>query len=253
MTAPASDPDGTDPRILSPSDDEPTVTIAHGHSTGKTFHTTECPVVRRMNAPNEVAQSVAEWKGYTKCKRCDEREGGDGFPHPGGPDGPGVCHHLQGVTRAECLQIRVRLLTGGSRRTVQEALDIGNATVGRHVSGDCSCQHHAHTLTYDTGAGEYRVADDRGVPTDAAGRVQIDAPTCAVVRSALPLAGVSTRTLGTVLGISAKSVRHHATGACDHTHDTTAVAWDADERAWHSTAPDPPTTPADRDAGVSDD
>jgi len=85
MTAPASDPDGTDPRILSPSGDEETVTIARGHSTGKTYHTTDCPVVKRMNKPNEVPKRVAEWKDYDKCKRCEEEEGGDGQPRPG-PD-----------------------------------------------------------------------------------------------------------------------------------------------------------------------
>lgn len=249
MTAPASDPDGTDPRILSPGDDETTVKIAHGHSTGKTYHTGDCAVVDRMDEANEVALSVAEWKGYTKCKRCDELEGGDGYPHPGGPDGASLSHRLHGITRARCLQIRVRLLNGGTRRSVADAVGVGAASVGRHRAGECSCEHHGRTLDYD-GDG-YAPIEDEGVPRKVTGRAPIDPETCADIRDTLARDGVSAAGLATILGVSESAARHHGAGECTHQHDTPPLTYDVNAQRWRvaTDASDPPA----RRSGVGDD
>ena len=246
---PASPPDGTDPRILTPEEDEPEVTIAYGHSTGKTYHTTDCAVVQRMSAPQDVSRSVAEWKGYTKCKRCDEREGGDGYPHPGGPEGASLSHRLHGITRARCLQIRVRLLNGGTRRSVADAVGVGSGSVGRHRTGECSCEHHGRTLDYD-GDG-YSPLEDEGVPRQVTGRAPIDPATCADIRDTLPRDGVSAAGLATILGVSESPVRRHGAGECTHQHDTPPVSYDASAQRWRvvADARDPPA----RSSGVGDD
>lgn len=227
---PASKPDGTDPRILTPDDDEPEVKIAYGHSTGKTYHTTECAVVSRMSKPQKVSRSVAEWKGYSKCKRCDEREGGDGYPHPGGPKSASISHRLHGVNRSRCLQIRVCLLRGGNKREVADALDIGSSSVGRHRTGKCSCQHHGRTLEFADG--EYVPVEDEGVPRKVTGRAPIDATTCIDIRETLPRNGVSAAALATILGVSESPIRLHGMGGCQHTHDTPPATYDKIKQEW---------------------
>lgn len=249
MTAPASEPDGSDPRILTPDDDDPEVKIAYGHSTGKTYHTTDCAVVKRMDAPQTVARGVAEWKGYSKCKRCDEREGGEGYPHPGGPDGASPSHRLHGITRAQCLQIRVRLLTGGTRRSVADAVGVGTASVGRHRTGACSCAHYGRTLDYDDGS--YVPIEDEGVPREVTGRAPIDAATCADIRDTLARDGVSAAGLATILGVSETPVRRHGSGDCTHQHDTPPVTYDASARRWRA-VDDASDAPAPT-SGVGDD
>lgn len=61
----------TDPRVLVPEEDEQEVIVkaAFGGS-GKAYHTAECVNVRRMRQTNMVKISVAEWKGYHECERC---------------------------------------------------------------------------------------------------------------------------------------------------------------------------------------
>lgn len=231
MTAPASEPDGTDPRILTPDDDEPEVKIANGYSTGKTYHTADCAVVKRMDAAQTVTQSVAEWKGYTKCKRCDEREGGEGYPHPGGPNGATTAHRLNGVGRIRCLQLRARLVGGETHKAVADAYNIGSATVGRHARGECSCEHHGRTLTGDDGPGHTPV-EDEGVPRRITGRAPIEDATCADIRRALAGEGLSASALATVLGVSEGAVRRHGAGECTHAHPTPPVAYDDTSQGW---------------------
>lgn len=63
----------SDPRVLTPSEDEQEVIVksAFGGS-GKAYHTAECVNVRRMRQSRSVKISVAEWKGYDECERCQE-------------------------------------------------------------------------------------------------------------------------------------------------------------------------------------
>lgn len=246
---PASPPDGTDPRILSSSGDEPEVTTACGYSTGKTYHTADCPVAERMNAPNHVPKSVAEWKGYTKCKRCKVKEGEDDYSRPGrSPDGSPARPHR--ISRARCLQIRVLLLMGAPRRQVADRLGLGRA-VGRHGAGECSCSHDASSLTYDHDAHTYRVADDGGLPTQLTGRTPVSAEACADFRDTLARDGASAAPLARLFDVSEDAVRRHGAGDCTHQHDTPPVSYDASAQRWRVVADvrDPPARPS----GVGDD
>lgn len=255
MTAPASAPDGTDPRILSPDDDEPEVTIARGYSTEKTYHTTDCPIVRRINNPNDVPKSVAEWKGYTKCKRCEKVEGGEDYARPGRSYADGPLPRPHRISRTKCLKSRALLLQGGTRRGVAEQLDIGNGSVQRHRSGSCSCEHDAHTVEYD-GDGYVRT-DDGGIPTHVNGRTPIPPETCVALRDTLARGGVHAATLAHLFGVSEGAARRHAVGECTHDHDTPPVTFDADAQAWRRVADAPTDADApDHDTvarGVSDD
>ena len=253
--APVSDPDGTDSRILSPDDNEPEVTVARGNSTGKTYHTTDCPIVRRINDPNHVPKSVAEWKGYTKCKRCDEVEGGEGYTRPDRSYADEVLPRPHRISRIKCLKSRALLLQGGTRRGVAEQLDIGEGTVQRHRSGSCSCEHDAHAVEYDGGG--YARTDDGGIPTRVNGRTPISVETCAALRDTLARGGVHAVTLAHLFGVSESATRRHVAGECNHDHDTAPVTFDAGAQAWRRVA-DAPTDADSPDhdtvaRGVSDD
>lgn len=231
MSQPAK-PDGTDPRIVIPDENEPTVTIAYGYSTGKTYHTTECPITERMSDPNHVAISVAEWKGYTKCKRCTERESGDGYEHParGPPTGAHPAQLLQGVTPVGCVQLRACLLDGDSRSDAASRLDVGKSTIGRHALGKCNCGHDAHTLTHtDDG---YTTTDDGGLETYITGVTPVDKSACEMFRRALVKEGVNANTLATVYGVSDDAIRRHARGRCDHDTDVPPATYHDATKSW---------------------
>lgn len=55
-----------------------TVTVSScWNSSGSAYHTEACQAVNRMHAPKRVDISVAEWKGYHECERCQALAGGD--------------------------------------------------------------------------------------------------------------------------------------------------------------------------------
>jgi len=229
-------PSGSDPRVLTPDADEPEVKIAHGYSTGHTYHTADCAIVARMDDPNAVPKSVAEWKGHDKCKRCDERECGEGYPHPGGPTGASAGQRLHHVTRVRCLQIRCQLLRGGSTRGVADATGISKSTVNRHRDGACACEHYGRTLAFD--GCDYYPVEDEGVPRTPTGRTSIDCDTCADIRGALSRDGVSANALAAVFGIGTSTLRAHATGDCSHDHGVTPVRYDHDDKCWRTIRPE---------------
>lgn len=226
----SSKPDGTDPRIVTPDADEETVTIAHGYSTGGVYHTSECPTIKRMDDPHEVAKSVAEWKDYTKCKRCKQVEGEDGYAHPGrGPTGPSASHTLSGVSPVMCIQLRALLLDGASQSETAAIVGVGGSTVGRHARGECECDHNARQLTFD---GETYHPVGEGVPKHITGYAPIKPAICATVRRVLPREGVSAETVSDVLDVSHSAVRDHARGECAHDIDTPALTFDHPSGAW---------------------
>lgn len=225
-------PDGTDPRIVAPTEDEQTVQIAFGRSTGQTYHTADCTVVERMDDPKEVGISVAEWKGYSKCKRCDECEGGEGYDHPGkGPrDGPNASQLLTGIDSVGCIQVRACLLDGRSQVETAEIVDAGKSTVGRHAHGKCSCEHDGRTVEHTDG--EWSTAEEEGIPRHITGYAPVSPDVCELMRAALARDGVDAGTLADVLGSSDDAVRRHARGNCDHTVRTLPVRYDDDARDW---------------------
>ena len=76
MSQPADGPDGSDPRVLAPSDDEERVIVkASFGGKGKAYHTTECLNVDAMRSTREVPLSVAEWKGCDECHACQRIRG----------------------------------------------------------------------------------------------------------------------------------------------------------------------------------
>jgi hypothetical protein len=227
-----STPDGTDPRIVSPSEDEQTVQIAFGQSTGRTYHTADCTVVERMHDPKEVAMSVAEWKGYSKCKRCDEREGGDGYEHPGkgSRDGPNASQLLIGIDSVGCIHVRACLLDGKTTVETGDIVDAGKSTVRRHAHGNCSCDHPGRTVEYD--GTEWTPADEEGIPKHITGYAPVSSDVCELMRAALAREGVTADTLADVLGSSDDAVRRHARGNCDHTVRTPPVTFNDDTKAW---------------------
>ena len=236
MSQPADAPDGSDPRILAPSDDEPDVKIAQGYSTGNVYHTSTCPTVKRMNQPHDVPISVAEWKGYSKCKRCDEQEGGDGYEHPGkGPrNGAQISQLLTGVDAITCLQIRALLLSGETQASTADILQIGKTTVGTHGRGECDCEHHGRQLTFDGDA--YHPVKGEGVPRRITGYAPISERTCANIRSALVREGVSASLIATIFAVSEDTVRLHGRGECQHGHGTPAATFDAKTNEWAAEA-----------------
>jgi hypothetical protein len=218
--------------MLVPDEDEETVAIAYGYSTGKTYHTADCNVTQRMDDPNHVAKSVAEWKGYTKCKRCDEREGGNGYDHPGPSTstGPTASQLLQGITPVGCVQLRTLLLDGASRSEAADRLDVGKSTVGRHALGKCNCGHDAHTLTHTSDG--YVTSEEGGLETYLTGITVIDTDACNMLRRALVRDGVTATTLATLFGISDDAVRRHARGRCDHDTPVGPARFDKNRNEW---------------------
>lgn len=227
-----SKPDGTDPRIVVPDEDEETVAIAYGYSTGKTYHTANCAVTDRMSDPNHVPVSVAKWKGYTKCKRCDEREGGEGYEHPGkGPqDGPNASQLLQGISPVACVQLRALLLDGASRQEAADTLGVGKSTVGRHALGKCNCGHDAHTLTHTSDG--YVTTDEGGLRTYITGVTPITDTVCDMLRRAVVREGVTATHLADVFGVSNDAVTRHARGRCNHDSAITPATFDRTANEW---------------------
>ena len=232
MSQPADAPDGSDPRIVTPSEDEQTVITAHGYSTGKKYHTRKCPTVKRMDKPTEEPISIARWKDYTKCKRCDEGEAERSYDHvsKGPRDGGTHAQLLTGVDSIACLQIRSILINDETQQTTADMLGFAKSTVGTHARGECNCEHHGRPLTFDGDV--YRPVKGDGVPTHITGFAPIPGRTCEHIRRVIIREGVSAVRLATVLGVSDDSIRHHARGECDHGDSAPAASFDPDEQAW---------------------
>lgn len=263
MTAPASAPDGTDPRILSPGDDDPDVTIASGHSTGKTYHTMDCPVVKRMKEPKTTSRAVAEWKGYSKCERCDELESGqesqtnaDAPPQvpvcPAcGTDLTGVklaahlpCDAVNGKMSADlCEQLRRDLLAADSLPAVVDKYPVEDGACRRHARGDCDCRGDVPPLTYDMSAKTW-VSTDKPTPTERK---------CRAARELLVANVAPYREVAARVGMHPDTTRKHVNGACECPTVTPPLAFDHDAERWRYASEVPADARRDSNTTITSD
>lgn len=228
-----SKPDGSDPRVVTPDADEPQVTIAKGYSTGKVYHTSStCPTIKRMDAPQEVALSVAEWKDYDKCGRCDAQESADADSPTGDFDKiPKYASLLGRVTPSVCVAIRAALVAGASKREAGERFGVSHSTVERHTDG-CGCDHDAPPVAYAPGL-TWHPTDDASLPIPHPdGRRRVTPAACARIRQTLAKTAARSAALATLYGLDTTTVRLHATGECHHDHDAPTVAYDSHDTAW---------------------
>jgi predicted transcriptional regulator len=231
----AARPDGSDPRVLTVPDDAPEVWIARGNSSAKAYHTNECATVAQMDDPKRVAQPVAEWNDHSKCARCERLDTGDDYERPGaGPIRIDSGYH--NVSAVRCLAIRALALRGYDQREIADYFTIERSTVARHIGGKCTCDHHGHTVTYDSDTTAHAAADG-GLPTDVRnGGVVMPATTCARIRRLLAEAPLSIQPVADLLGASPTTVRKHATNhdKCPHDHADRhpPVEYDHDAQTW---------------------
>lgn len=134
----AERPDGTDPRVLVPDDDEPLVTIvSNDKSSANAYHThpKACDKINRTSETREVKQSVAEWQGGTKCDRCAEIDAQPRAP-PEITD-PRDNPQTQ-ISAALCSALRRAVRDGHTAGAVSDAADLSRSTTYPHIRGDCS-------------------------------------------------------------------------------------------------------------------
>lgn len=142
MSQPAdtpSPPDGSDPRVLTPSDDEPDVIVkANWRGNGSGYHTTRCRNVVQMDRTRTVKQSVAEWKGYHECHVCITE--GEYNDDPDELETRSTGEHVHPTpTREECAAFRERMVDGETPAQVAADVSWGRTAVYTHARGDC---HH---------------------------------------------------------------------------------------------------------------
>lgn len=228
-------PDGSDPRVLTVSDDAPDVLIARANSSAKAYHTNECATVEQMNNPKTVSKPVAEWNDHEKCARCIRIDSGEDYKRPGaGPVRIDTGYH--NVSALRCLAIRAFALRGKTHAEIAETVGVTKSTVTRHIAGKCTCDHHGHTVTYDE-AGDAHPTGDSGVPINPRdGNIALPATTCARVRRLLTDTSLTPQPLADLLGASHTTVRKHATNAsqCTHDHSDThpPVEYDHEAQTW---------------------
>lgn len=206
-------PDGSDPRVLTPSEDEEHVMVkgAWGAS-GDAYHTCECRNVVQMRSVREVPISIAEWKGYHECHACitegeynddpsrEEQQSTDENVHPT----PSI---------EECAAFRRAILEGNTPADVASDTVWGRTSIYRHATGGCKCEDVSHPPV----AHGWHV-DTSGEQGDATARVQVSAKHCRVFREQL-LKGESRADLAERHAISKTAIARHANGRCNHPPD----------------------------------
>lgn len=216
-----STPDGTDARVLAPSEDEPTVTVkASFGGSGEAYHTAECVNVRKMRATREVKLSVAEWKGYHECQHCidKKRETPEVEPEPE--------PNTTDPTKERCARVRRLFKQGLNRDEVTEHVNWSRTAVYTHGTGQCSHEIDENPVSHGWGF-DSKLSDTpsaRDIHND-----NISRPECATIRKSL-VNGASLRELGSEFGITKDGVRYHATGKCGHEH----TELEAVSLGWHS-------------------
>ena len=213
-------PDGSDPRVLAPSEDEPVVTVksAFGGS-GEAYHTENCINVQRMRESREVKLSIAEWKGYHECENCIELREAQNEPEPDPEPEPEP--DLSGA----CADVRKDLANGMDKATVAENSPWEKRSTHRHATGKCSHDIDVPPVSY----GWYfdsRVADTasvRDIRNDNISRGE-----CAEIRRRL-VNGASLKSLESEFHITNDGVSYHAKGECGHAHSEVAAV----SHGWH--------------------
>ena len=229
-------PDGSDPRVLTPDPDEPDVWVTCRHSSSKRYHTQRCSVVEQMNHEKQVDKSVAEWSGHEKCDRCHRIETDEDYERPGAGE-IRIDSGYHSVSPVRCLSLRALALGGHTHDEAADVIGVASSTAGRHIRGECTCDHHGHTVAYDADGANPHPAGDGGVPDSVRdGQTLIPATTCARIRRLLTDAPVSARTIATLFGASDTSVRSHAKGGdlCHHDSDENhpPVHYDPAQQTW---------------------
>lgn len=220
-----SQPDGSDPRILAPSDDEEQVIVKSAWGgNGKAYHTTECRNVEQMRSTREVAKSIAEWKGYHECEVCITEGEYNDDPAPEEQQSTGEQVHATPTTE-ECARFRRLILDGDSPADVAAQTDWGRTTVYRHANGNCKCTDVAHPpVTY--GWHFDSDADDSGVL--GSNNHRIASETCKAIRVRL-VDGQTRKEVADAVGIDKSNIHRHAHGDCDHVHSNTPPV----SHGWH--------------------
>ena len=155
----AAPPDGTDPRVLVPDEDEPTVTIVGAErSSSSAYHThpEACDKINRSTVAREVPQSVAEWQGNDLCDRCAELDAL--------PDAPltltnaDVPDDAKQVPADVCAALRRAVGRGYPAGDAGRVADVSRSTVYPHVRGECD--HDVAEPTYEYDGTEWVVSDE---------------------------------------------------------------------------------------------
>lgn len=150
-------PDGSDPRVLVPGEDEPEVTIvSNDRSSYDTYHThpKACDKINRSSKTREVKLSVAEWQGNDLCDRCAELAAAPATP----VDVSDADHTSESrVSVATCHALRREVARGHDAKSVGEAIGLGKSTAYVHLRGECDHDTAHPPLVYDDAASAWRV------------------------------------------------------------------------------------------------
>ena len=210
MSQPADAPDGSDPRILAPSADEPDVIIkASGGGSSRAYHTARCRNVKKMNSTRTVKQSVAEWKGFDECEICIHE--GDHDPTADDDETEATRRMMSPET---CAELRRRYLSGEPPAEIEADCGWSRTAMNQHVRGRC-----AHNDDVDAPECDYGWhASKDGETGDRASRTRVSPQLCEAMRRQL-LAGKSRGEVADFYDISFSCVGTHVKGECNHAPD----------------------------------
>lgn len=214
-------PDGSDSRVLAPSEDEPDVIVkaAFGGS-GEAYHTTECTNVRKMRNTRVVKLSVAEWKGYHECHHCKQKK----QKTPKVPPEPET--NTEDPTKDRCARVRELFKQGFNRNEVTEQVEWSRTAVYTHGTGQCTHEIDEKPVSHGWDFDE-DLSDTPNIQDQRNERISTS--DCKAIRQAL-VNGESLHTLEAEYNLSNDGVRYHATGECGHEHEDI----DAVSHGWHS-------------------
>jgi hypothetical protein len=209
-----SKPDGTDPRIVVPDDDEDDVIVKSSFGgTGQAYHTCECRNVVQMESTRTVKQTIAEWKGYTECNVCITE--GEYNDDPGREEIAAEDKVHPSPTREECAAFRTRILSGASPAQVAADTTWGRTAVYTHARGDCT---HADPPAHAPVAYGWHVDTDADETGGSNKKLRVSAATCRTLRQQL-IRGESRSDLTERHDISESAITEHVTGRCNHDAD----------------------------------
>ena len=214
-------PDGSDPRVLTPGDDEPTVKIAK-HNT-KAYHTADCRTIYRLRDRGDVGfttrkLSVAEWQGLHECEIC--RTEGEYDPDDQPDRSPDEGEH--DLDAATCDAMRTYLGSGVDAVEIVDTVPFGETLVREHLKG--KCDHDTDAPAYSYG---WHPATDPPEPTEPKSHGRVPAQTCYALRERL-LDDESLQSGAKALGLSKSTARNHAKGRCPHHNSTPPL-----EQGWY--------------------
>jgi len=130
MSGDASQPDGTDPRILQPEGRDVHFASSVAQSSGRVYHKSDCPRLDEMKHEEKVRDiAVAEWKGMKPCKECHGPRLVRGGVRAHAVEGPAV-----DVWRDE-------LVRGATCADLASDADVGRDCIRLHARGEAVDQY----------------------------------------------------------------------------------------------------------------